>query len=88
MFALVFSCTTLSTVAPKNSLLPVWSPCVWVLITLSTGLSVTVRIRSSSAGPQPASLVSTTTTPRSVMKTPVLPPLKVSRGAGLDPVMM
>ena len=88
MLALVFSCTTLSTVAPKNSLLPVWSPWVWVLITVTTGLSVTVRMRSSSVGPQLASLVSTTTTPRSVMKTPVLPPLNDSRGTGLEPVMM
>jgi hypothetical protein len=33
-------------------------------------------------------LVSTTTTPVSVMKTAVLPPLKFSRGMGVEPVMM
>jgi hypothetical protein len=32
MFAFVFVCTMLSTVVPKNSLLPVWSPCVCVLM--------------------------------------------------------
>ena len=87
MLALVFSCTTLSTLAPKNSLLPVWSPCVCVLMMVVTGLSVTVRMRSRMAGPQPASLVSTITTPASVTNTPTLPPLNVSRGAGLEPVM-
>ncbi len=87
MFAFVFSCTTLSTEAPKNSLLPVWSPWLCVLITVTMGLSVTVRMRSRIVGPQPASLVSTTTTPRSVMKTPVLPPLNASRGVVFDPVM-
>ena len=53
-----------------------------------TGLLVTVLMRSRMVGPQLASLVSTTTTPASVMNTPVLPPLKVSRGTGLEPVMM
>ena len=53
-----------------------------------TGLLVTVLIRSRMTWPHPASLVSTTTTPVSVMKTAVLPPLNASRGAGAEPVMM
>ena len=88
MFALVCSWTTLSTVVPKNSLLPVWSPCVCVLMMVVTGLLVTVLILSRITWPHPASFVSTTTTPLAVMNTAVLPPLNDSRGAGVEPVMM
>ena len=52
------------------------------------GLSVTVLILSSRTWPHPASLVSTTTTPASVMKTPVLPPANASRGVVVEPVIM
>ena len=41
MFAAVFSCATISTLAGKNSLLPTWSPWVCVLMMWVTGLSVT-----------------------------------------------
>jgi hypothetical protein len=51
-------------------------------------LSVTVSIVSRITGPHPASLVSTMMTPFSVTKTPTLPPLNVSRGIGVEPVMM
>ena len=74
MFADVFSCTTISTLAGKNSLLPTWSPCVCVLMMWVTGLSVTVFTLSMIAWPQFASLVSTRTTPLAVMKAAVLPP--------------
>ena len=74
--------------APKNSLLPVWSPWVWVLMTRVIGLLVTDFTRSRIVGPQPASLVSTSVTPVSVMKTAVLPPLKASMSAAPEPVMM
>ena len=53
-----------------------------------TGLSVTDLIFSSSTCPHPASFVSTTMTPVSVMKTPVLPPLNMLRSVGSDPVIM
>ena len=74
MFALVFSWATTSTEAGKNSLLPVWSPCVWVLMIVVTGLSVTERILSMICWPQLASLVSTITTPFEVTNAAVLPP--------------
>ena len=53
-----------------------------------TGLSVTVLILSSRTWPHPASLVSTTTTPLFVTKTPVFPPLNALRSVGSDPVIM
>ena len=74
MFVVVFSCATISTDAGKNSLLPVWSPWVWVLMMWVIGLSVTVFTWSRIAWPQLASLVSTSTTPLAVTNTAVLPP--------------
>jgi hypothetical protein len=68
MLALVFCCATISTVVPKNSLLPVWSAWVWVLMMRVTGLSVTVLILSRMAWPVPGFLVSTRVTPPSVRK--------------------
>src|SRR5437764_737193 len=56
-----------STFAGNASLLPTWSGWLCVLMIVITGLSVTVLILSRIGWPQPASLVSTTTTPRSVM---------------------
>ena len=67
MLALVFACATISTLDAKNSLLPTWSPCVWVLMMWVIGLSLTVRTLSRIAWPQLASLVSTSTTPLAVM---------------------
>ena len=46
------------------------------------GLSVTLLTLSSTAWPQPFSLVSTSVTPPSVMNTATLPPLKVAGVAG------
>ena len=74
MFAAVFSCTTISTVAGKYWLLPVWSPWVWVLMMCVIGLSLTVRTWSRMAWPLLASLVSTSTTPLAATSTPVFPP--------------
>ena len=62
--ARVFSCVTTSTVAGNASLLPTWSKWLWVLMTVVTGRSVTDATRSRIAWPLPASLVSTSTTPR------------------------
>ncbi len=87
MLAFVFSCATIWTVSGKNPLLPLWSPCVCVLMIRTTGLSVTVRTRSSKTCPHPGSLVSTSVTPSSATNTPVLPPLNASRLSGLDPVI-
>ena len=67
MFASVFSCTTIRTDSGKNALLPTWSPWVWVLMIVVTGLSLTVRMRSIRACPQPGSLVSTSVMPSSPM---------------------
>ena len=86
MFALVFSCATTSTL-PNASLLPVWSPWVCVVMMVVTGLFVTDFTLSSSVGPQPANLVSTSVTPASVMNTATLPPLNDSRGVGLELVI-
>ena len=69
---------TISTLAGKNSLLPTWSPWVWVLMMWVTGLSVTVFTLSMIAWPQLASLVSTSTTPLAVTNTAVLPPPPVT----------
>jgi hypothetical protein len=52
------------------------------------GLLVTVFTLSRMTCPHPASLVSTSTTPVSVMKTAVLPPLNAARSVGFDPVIM
>ena len=51
---------------------------VWVLITIVTGLLVTVLTSSSSGWPQPGSFVSTTTAPVAVRKSAVLPPPPLS----------
>ena len=40
MFAFVFSCAMISTLVPNMSSLPVWSPCVCVLMMVVTGLLV------------------------------------------------
>src|SRR5437762_5274280 len=55
-----------------------------------TFLFVTDLIRSMTAGPKPGNLVSTRTTPASVMKTAMLPPLNASwfEAEAFDPVMM
>ena len=74
MFVFVFTCTMDSTLAPKNSLLPVWSPCVCVLMMVVIGLDVRFRMASSTGRPQSGSFVSTTTTPAVPMKTAVFPP--------------
>jgi hypothetical protein len=84
MLVLVFSWATTVTVAPKRSLLPVWSPCVCVLMIVVTGLFVTVLSLSRIAWPQPASLVSTSVTPLSVMKIATLPPLNVAALPGVE----
>ena len=84
MFVLVFSCATISTLAPKKPLLPVWSPWVCVLMMRVIGLSVTLFTLSSTAWPQPASLSSTSVTPPSVMNTATLPPLKVAALPGVE----
>ena len=86
MLVLVFSCATTSTFAPKNPLLPVWSPWVWVLMMVVIGLSVTLLTLSSTAWPQPFNLVSTSVTPPSVMNTATLPPLNVAGFPGVDVV--
>ena len=87
MFAFVFSWAAMRAVSGKNSLLPTWSPWVWVLMMVTTGLSVTDRMRSRITGPQPGSLVSTIATPSSITKTPTLPPLNSDRSTGDEPVM-
>ena len=74
MFAAVFTCVTTSTSAGNSTLPLTWSPCVWVLTIIVTGLFVTFLIASSSGCPQPGFFVSTTTTPLAVMKTELLPP--------------
>ena len=72
--ARVFSCVTTSTVAGNASLLPTWSKWLCVLMTVVTGRSVTEATRSRMPWPLPVSLVSTSTTPRRVTNTAVLPP--------------
>ena len=74
MLTLVFSCVTISTEAGKNALLPVWSPCVWVLTMCVIGLLVTAFTWSRMAWPLLATLVSTSTTPPAVMRAAVFPP--------------
>ena len=74
MLALQFSWAINSTAPVKALLLPTWSPCVCVLMTIITGLGVTDLIFSKMPGPLFGSFVSTTTTPFSVMKAAVLPP--------------
>src|SRR5499427_10486492 len=87
MLPLVFSWTMLSMLAPKNSLLPVWSLCVWVLMMRVIGLLVTLFTRSMIVGPKPGSLASTIVTPLSVMNTATLPPLNADVSSAPDPVM-
>ena len=88
MLALVFSWTMFSTLAPKNSLLPVWSLWVWVLMMRVMGLFVTPFTRSTIVGPKPGSFASTRVTPLSVMNTATLPPLKADMSSAPEPVMM
>ena len=78
MLSDTFACATISTLGAKKSLLPTWSPWVWVLMMWVTGLSVTVFTLSMMAWPQLASFVSTSTTPLAVMNTAVLPPPPVT----------
>ena len=68
-------------------LLPVWSPCVWVLMMRVIGLLVTDLTRSTSVGPNPGSFESTSVTPLSVMNTATLPPLNASVSSTPEPVM-
>src|SRR5688500_14987984 len=74
MLVLVFSWVTISTAAGKATLPLTWSPWVWVLISVMTGLSVRVLILSRIGWPQPGFFASTTTTPPAVANTAVLPP--------------
>ena len=74
MFASVFSCATISTVAGKNWLLPLWSPWVCVLMMWVIGLSLTLLTWSRIAWPLLASLVSTSTMPLAATKATVFPP--------------
>ena len=60
MLALVFSCTTTSTVAGNSTLPLTWSPCVWVLISIVTGFGVSSLILSRIGLPQPGFFASTT----------------------------
>ena len=87
MLALVFSWTMFSILAPKNSLLPVWSLCVCVLMMRVMGLLVTLLTRSTIVGPKPGSLASTIVTPPSVMNTATLPPLNADVSSAPEPVM-
>ena len=87
MFASVFSWTTICTDSGKNALLPTWSPWVWVLMMVVTGLSLTSRMRFIRCWPQPGSLVSTSVMPSSPTWTPVFPPLNAERSTVPDPVM-
>ena len=75
MFALVFSCTTMSTVAGNSTLPLTWSPCVCVLISSVTGLGVSSLILSR-IGCAPAGVlrVHDRDAVRAVTKTAVLPP--------------
>ena len=61
------ACVTIRSTAPNSALLPVWSKCVCVLMTITSGWSVTDRSWSRMAWPCPATFVSTMTTPASVM---------------------
>src|SRR5437773_50348 len=78
MLVFVFSCTMMSTVAGKSTLPLTWSPCVWVLISVVTGLLVSSLILSRTGWPQPGFFASTTTTPVPVMNTAVFPPPPLS----------
>ena len=60
--------------AGKSTLPLTWSPCVWVLMIIVTGLLVSSLILLRSGCPHPGFLVSTTVTPFACTNTAVFPP--------------
>ena len=70
----VFSCATNSTEAGNSTFPSTWSKCAWVLMIVVIGLDVSSPILSMSGCPQPASFVSTSTTPSLVKNAAELPP--------------
>ena len=78
----------LSTVAPKNSLLPGMIAVRMRVDDACDGLVGDRLYPLQNRGPQPGSFVSTSVTPLSVMNTAVLPPLKAVWSSAPDPVMM
>ena len=74
MFVFVFSWATISVTVGNSMLLPVWSPCVCVLMIVVTGLSETDWIASRIGRPQPGSFESTSTTPSSRIIASEFPP--------------
>ena len=69
-----FVWATTSTDAGNSTLPLTWSKCACVLMMVVTGFGVSSRMRSISGCPQPATFVSTSTTPSLVTNAAELPP--------------
>ena len=72
--ARVFSCTTKFTVSGSSVLPPLWSKCVWVLMTVVIGLSVIPATWAMMSCPYPLIFVSTSATPSAMTQIAVFPP--------------